>query len=115
MSGHGAGLLAVRLAPLESLELHADELAVLDHEPLRRVILDDVDAFFLRVLELPWRRLEVRARATRDDLRVDAAEPPRRAAAVHGGVADADDQHARAILLDVTEVHGAEPLDADVD
>jgi hypothetical protein len=44
--------------------------------------------------------------------------PPRRfarAAAVHRGVADADDQHALADRLDVAEVNRLEPLDADVD
>ena len=44
-----------------------------------------------------------------------AAEPLRRAAAVHRRVADADDQHALADLLDMAEVRRAEPLDADVD
>ena len=97
------------------LELHADELSFLDHEPLGRVILDDVDCLFLRVLELPRRRLEIRTRATRDDCRLDAAKPPRGAAAIHGRVADADDEHARRDLVDVPEVNGAEPLDADVD
>ena len=51
---------------------------------------------FLGVLELPRRRLEVLARPARHDLDVVAAEPLRRAAAVHRGVADADDQHALA-------------------
>src|SRR4051812_24837060 len=114
-AGHRADLLAVLLAPHELLELHADELAVLDHEPLGRVILDDVDRLFLRVLELPRRRLEIRTRATRDDGSLDAAKPPRGAAAVHGRVADADDEHTRRDPVDVPEVDGAEPLDADVD
>ena len=56
---HFALLLAVFFGPAQPLELHADELAVLEHEALRRVILDDLDALFLRVLELPRRRLEV--------------------------------------------------------
>ena len=108
-------LLAVLLEPAQSLELHADELSVLEHEALRRVVLDDLDALFLGVLQFPRRRLEVLARPARDDLHVGAAEPARRAAAVHGRVADADDQHALADLLDVAEVRRREPLDADVD
>src|SRR6185369_12862991 len=83
-AGHRADLPAVLLTPFELLELHADELAVLDHEAPGRVILDDVDFLFLRVLELPRRGLEIRTRATRDDGRLDAAKSPRGTAAVHG-------------------------------
>src|SRR5215469_15662872 len=42
-------------------------------------------------------------------------EPQAGAAAVHGGVADADDEHAPADLVDVAEGHGFQPRDADVD
>ena len=112
---HRAGLTPVRRGPLQPLELHADELAVFDHEALRRVILDDVDAFFLGILELPWRRFEKFASATRDHVGVGATEPARRAAAIHGGVAHADDEYLLANRLDMAEVHRAEPLDADVD
>ena len=64
---------------------------------------EDLDLLFLGVLELPGRRLEELARPARHDLDVLAAEAPRRAAAVHGRVADADDQHALADLVDVAE------------
>src|SRR5688500_10703136 len=114
-AGHGADLLAVLLAPHELLELHADELSILDHKPPGRVILDDVDRLFLRVLELPRRRLEIGTRATRAYSRRDAAMPPRGAAAIHGGVAHADDEHAWSVPVDVPAAHGAEPLEADVD
>ena len=53
-------------------------------------------------------------RSARDDLHVGTAEAARRAAAVHRRVADADDQHALADLLDVAEVRRREPLDADM-
>ena len=43
---------------LHLVELHADELAVLDDEALRRVVLDDLDVLFLGVLEFPRRGLE---------------------------------------------------------
>src|SRR5262249_11504160 len=68
-------LLAVFLGPAENLHLHADQLSILDHETLWRVILDDVHALFLGVLELPRRRLEVLASAACDDLDVRSAEP----------------------------------------
>ena len=43
------------------------------------------------------------------------AETQRGAAAVHGGVANADDQHLLADLVEVLERHRLEPVDADVD
>ena len=47
---HFALLLAAFLEPAEPLELESDEPSVLEHEALRRVILDDLDAFLFRVL-----------------------------------------------------------------
>ena len=79
--------------PFQALELHAVELAVLDHEALGRVIDDDLDAFFLGVFQFPGRRFEEPARAARHHFDILAAQPARRAAAIHGGIADADDQH----------------------
>src|SRR5207253_2466142 len=90
-----ADLPPVLLTPLDALEFHADELSAFDHEPLGRVVFDDLDPFLFRVLELPRRRLEVRPRSARDDSRVGASESARCAAAVHRGIADADDQHSR--------------------
>src|SRR5262249_3909070 len=103
------------LAPLDALELHALELAALNHEALGHVVDDDLDLLFLGVLQLPGRRLEELARAPRHDLDVLAAEAARRAAAVHRGVADADDQHALANRLGVAERDALQPVDADVD
>ena len=91
------------------------ELAVLDHEGLGRAVDDDLDAFLLGVLQLPRGGLEEAARLARHDLHALRAEPQAGAAAVHGGVADADDQHALADLVDVPEGHRLEPGDADVD
>src|SRR5690606_7973502 len=99
---------------LELVEAHSDELAVLDDERFRRVVDDDLDAFLLRVLELPFRGLEELARLARHDFHVLRAEPERAAAAVHGRVADADDQHALADRVDVAERDRLEPLDADM-
>ena len=97
------------------LEQHADELAILDHERLRRVVHDDLDILRLGILEFPVGRLEKLPRLAGHDLDVLRAEPQRRAAAVHRGVADTDDQHAFADLVDVLERHRLEPVDADVD
>ena len=88
---------------------------VLDDEPGRGVVDDDLDTLLLGILELPRRRLEERARTARHHLDVGAAEAERRAAAVHRGVADADDQHALADGVDVPEGDRLEPVDADVD
>ena len=88
---------------------------MLEHEALRRVVDEDLDPFLFGVLQLPGRRLEVAARAAGHDLDVPAAQSPRRAAAVHGGVADADDQDPLADLVDVLERDRLEPVDPDVD
>ena len=101
--------------PFEALEFHALELAVFDHEALRRVIDDDLDAFFLGILEFPGGRFEESARAARHHLDVFAAEPAGRPAAIHGGVADADDQDPLADRIDMAEGNRFEPIDADVD
>ena len=61
---------------LEPLELHALELAALDHEALRGVVDDDLDLLLLGVLQLPGRGLEEAARAARHDL--DVLAPRRR-------------------------------------
>ena len=66
-------LLPVLLEPAQPLHLHADELPILDDEPLRPMVLDDLDALFFGVLELPRRRFEIRTRASRDDLDVLSA------------------------------------------
>ena len=43
-------LLAALLEPAQAVELEPDELSVLEDEPLRRVVLDDLDAFLFSIL-----------------------------------------------------------------
>ena len=107
-------VVAIHLV-LEPLERHAFQLSVLDDESLRRVVHDDLDVLLLRILELPLGGLEEAPGLARHHLHVLRAEPERRTAAIHGGVADADDQHALADLVDVLESDRFEPGDADVD
>ena len=101
--------------PLQALELHAGELAVLDHEALGRVIDDDLDAFFFGVFELPGRGFEETARAARHHFDVFAAQTAARPAAIHRRIADADDQDLLADRIDVAEGDRFQPVDADVD
>ena len=101
--------------PFQPLELHAFQHAVFDHEALRRVVDDDLDAFFFGIIQFPRRRLEVSARAARHHLDIFPAQPARRPAAIHGRVADADDQNPFADLVDVPERDRFQPVDADVD
>ena len=101
--------------PFQPLELHALQHAVFDHEALGRVIDDDLDAFFLGVVQFPRRGFEESARAARHHLDIFAAQPARGPAAIHGGVADADDQNPLADLVDVPEGDRFQPVDADVD
>ena len=108
-------LLSAFLVPSQPLELHTGQAAALDDEPLRGMVLDDVDLLFLGILELPRRGLEVLARAARHDLHVLAAQALRRAAAVHGRVADTDNEDLFADPVDVAEVDVCQPFDADVD
>ena len=63
----------------------------------------DLDLLLFGVFELPWGGLEVSAGLARHDFDVFAAEASRGAAAIHRGVADADDQHALADFFGVTE------------
>src|SRR5262245_15478823 len=108
-------LLSILLEPAQPVQLETDEFSFLENEALRRVVLDDLDAFLFGILELPRRRLEVRARTSSDDFDVRSTKTARRAAAVHRRIADADDQHTLADARDMTEVCRRKPLDADVD
>src|SRR5256885_6580996 len=80
---HLALLLSILLGPAQPVHLHPDELSLLHDTSLWGMVLDDLDAFFFRVLELPRRGLEVRSRTSRDDLDVLAAQPSRCPAAIH--------------------------------
>ncbi len=81
---------------LDLLEGHAGQLAVVVHERLGHHEIEDRDAFVDRVLLLPRRGLHLVEARAHDDLDVLAAEPTRRAAAVHRGVAAAQHDHALA-------------------
>ena len=96
------------------LEHHAGQPAAFRNEVLGRVIDDDFDVFPLGILEFPLGRLEELARFARHDFHVFRAEPQRAAAAVHGGIADADDQYPLADFIDVAECNGLQPSDADM-
>src|SRR5580704_14019123 len=101
--------------PFEAVEFHTDQFAVLNHEALRCVIDDNLDALFFGVFQFPGGSFEEGTRTARHNLNLFAAKPERSAAAIHGGIADADDQNAFADLIDVFESYGTEPVDADVD
>src|SRR5262249_59237902 len=96
------------------VEAHAGEAAVLDDERPGRAVDDDLHALLLGILELPRGGLEEAARLARHDLDALGAEPEAGAAAIHGGVAHPDDEHALADLVDVPERHRLEPGNADV-
>ena len=67
------------------------------------------------VFLLPGRGLHFLETGSHDDLDVLAAQTPRGAAAVHGGVAAAQYDDPFADLLDMPERHAGEPIDADMD
>src|SRR5882724_4158531 len=99
---------------LEFLEHHALEEAALGDEGFGRVIDDDFDVFVLGIFEFPLGGLEELARLARHDFYVLGAETQRAAAAVHRGIADADDQDSLADAVDMPEGNRFEPGDADV-
>src|SRR5207247_8514889 len=89
--------------------------AVVVLEALGDEIVEDGNAFVLRVLFLPRRGLHLLEARAHDDLHVLAAEPFRGPAAVHRGIAAAQDDHAPADLLGVPDRDGGQPVDTDVD
>src|ERR1051326_8127293 len=100
--------------PFDALEFHSRQSSIFYHEPLGCVIDDNIDAFLFSIFELPRRCLEELPRSASHHLDVLTAEPPRGAAAIHGGVSDADDQYALADGIDMAEGDGLKPVDADV-
>src|SRR6266566_3018585 len=68
-----------------------------------------------RVFLFPGRRLHFLEARAHHDLDVIAAEPARRAAAIHRGVSAAEHDHAAADLVSVSEGDAGEPIDADMD
>ena len=84
-------------------------LDLLGHE-----IVEDRDALVHRVLLLPRARLHLLEARAHDDLDVLAAEAAGGAAAVHGGIAAAEHDHALGNLLHVPEGDVGEPVDAEM-
>ncbi len=78
------------------------------------MIDENLDVLFFGVLQLPVGRLEVPAGLAGHDLDVLCAKAQRRSAAIHRRIADPDDQHALADLLDMFEGDRLQPVDADV-
>src|SRR6185437_3434145 len=96
-------------------EPHARELAVFVHERFRIQPVQDFDALVFGVFLFPRAGLHFFGAGTYDHLDGVATEPARAAAAIHRGIATAQDAHALAALLAVAEIDGSQPLDADVD
>ena len=100
---------------LHDIEQHALELSALDHEGFGRAVDDDLDALGFGVFEFPLGRLEELPRLACHHLHALGAQAQRTAAAIHRGVADADDQHGLAHRFHMLERDRFEPGDADVD
>src|SRR6185437_13291406 len=100
---------------LDLLEGDAGKLAVFVGEYLGHQVIMDRDALVHGVFLFPRRRLHFLETGAHHDLYFFAAEPARGAAAVHGGVAAAEHDHALADFGDVAERHRGQPVDADVD
>src|SRR6266478_4888467 len=99
---------------LKFLEHHAEQFSALGDEGFGRVIDDDGDIFVLGIFEFPLGRLEELARLARHDFHVLGAETQRAAAAVHRGIADADDQDPLTDAVDMAEGNRFEPGDPDM-
>ena len=89
--------------------------AFFHHKFERRMVVDDGDAFLLGVFDLPGGGLHLRPRAADDDLHLVRPQPFGGAAAVHGGIAAAKDQHPRAAADDMAVEDAGQPFDADED
>jgi len=114
-SGHEAALALVVAHGLHFLESHAGQLAVRVLEGLRHEVIEDRNALVLGVFLFPGRRFHFLEARAHDDFHVLAAETLRRPAAVHGGIAASQHDHAFADLVGVAEGNGRQPVDADMD
>src|SRR6266498_18361 len=113
--GHEAAPALVVECGLDLLESHAGEFAVLVLESFRHEVIEDGNAFVLRVLLFPGRSFHLVEAGAHDDFHVLAAQAPGGAAAVHRGVAAPEDDHALADSVGVAEGDRGQPVDADVD
>src|SRR5216683_4718941 len=100
---------------LDLLEQHAGDLAVVVRDFLRHQHVQDWDVLAHRVFLLPGRRLHLLEAGADDDLDVLAAQTTGGAAAIHGGVAAAQHDHALADLADMAERDRRQPVEADMD
>ncbi len=96
------------------LKHDAAKLAVLVFEFQRHQKIENGNAFVLRVFFLPRRGFHFLKAAAYDHFDFLAAEPLRRTAAVHRGIAAAEHNHALADFIDMSERHAGEPVDADM-
>ena len=108
-------LFAALLHPMHLGERNAGEFAVLVRELFRRQEIEDRDAFVHRVFFFPGARLHLIEAGADDDLHVLPAQTPRSAAAIHGGVAPAQHDHALANFIHMLERNARQPIDADMD
>src|SRR5262249_26378943 len=99
-----AALLVI--AGFHFFEGDAGEPAALVGERLGHKIVEYGYVLVGRVLLFPRRRLHLLEPRAHYDLDVNATEAPRRAAAVHGRVAAAENDHPLADLVDVTKRYG---------
>ena len=97
------------------LEQYAGETAAFVGEFLGNQIVENRDVLVDRILLLPRGRLHLVKAAAHDHFDVLAAKAPRRAAAIHRGIAAAEHDHAPADLVDVPEGNGGEPVNANMD
>ncbi len=97
------------------LEDDAGQAAVFMAERLGDVEIEDRDVLVHGVLLLPGGRFHLLEAAAHDDGDLLAAEPARRAAAIHRRVAAAEHDDALADLLDMAEGDARQPVDADMD
>src|SRR5262249_49360891 len=97
------------------LERDAGQLAMVVGEFLRHQIIENGNVFVDRVLLLPGGRFHLFEARAHDHLNVLAAEPARRAAAIHSGVAAAQHDHTLTDAVDMAERDARQPIDADVD
>src|SRR5262245_468755 len=113
--GHQVAPAFVVVLGLDLLERHPGQLAVGVQERSRDEVVEDGNALVLGVFLLPGRRFHLFVTGAHDDLHVVTAEAARGAAAVHRGVAAAEDDDSLADLVDVAEGHRRQPVDADMD
>ncbi len=96
------------------LKRHAHQLAVFVLKALGHVVVDNGYALVLGVFLLPGRGFHFFKTAAHNDLDVGSAQAPRRAAAVHRGIAATQHNDARRDFGDVAERHRCQPVNADV-